>query len=218
MDAIILAGGKGKRMESDIPKPLIKTKGKAILSHQIDYLLSSGLIDKIILSVGHKADEIMNFVKQEHDSKKIEFSVETEPLGTAGGLKKALQKSSSDFVLILNCDDITNINLMRLCQLKENIICVAHPRLPFGRIKEHGEYAFFEEKPLLDDWVSCGWYLLDREDFLKILPDNGSLEYDVFPKTNLKVYKHEGFWKPLNTNKDLIEFESIEFPDAFSLK
>jgi D-glycero-alpha-D-manno-heptose 1-phosphate guanylyltransferase len=214
MNAIILAGGKGNRMEDVLPKPLVRVKDKTILAYQLDYLLNSKKIEKIILSLGYKADEIIDYVKINFPDYHIDFAVENEPLGTAGAFKLALLKIDSDFVLGLNCDDISDINLESLKNYAYNTICVAHPRLPFGLIKEENGYATFEEKPILADWVSCGWYLFNREELLPLLPDKGSLEYDVFPKLKLKLFKHEGFWRPLNTKKDLIEFETEVLPEV----
>jgi len=212
MDAIILAGGKGNRMEDVLPKPLVKVKDKAILAYQLDYLLNSKEIEKIILSLGYKAEEIEGYVKNNYPDYNIDFSVEKEPLGTGGALKFALLQTNSDFVLVLNCDDITDINMKKLQSCACHTICVAHPRLPFGLIKEKNGYAIFEEKPMLNDWVSCGWYLFERKDFLPMLPERGSLEYDVFPNLKLKLFRHEGFWQPLNTKKDLLEFEAKIIP------
>jgi len=41
------------------------------------------------------------------------------------------------------------------------------------------------------------------------LPDSGSLEYDVFQakKLLLRTYKHTGLWHPLNSPKQIAEFE-----------
>jgi len=214
MDAIILAGGKGNRMEDVLPKPLVRVKDKTILAYQLDYLLNSKKINKIVLSLGYKADEIIDYVKINYPDHSIDFAVENKPLGTAGAFKLALLKTGSDFVLGLNCDDITDINLESLKNYACNTICVAHPRLPFGLIKEKDGYASFEEKPMLADWVSCGWYFFNRGELLPLLPDKGSLEYDVFPKLKLKLFKHEGFWRPLNTKKDLIEFEAEKLPEV----
>ncbi len=58
MDAIILAGGKGTRLGGDIPKALVKLKGKPIIGYQLDYLLKSGRIESIILSLGYKLGEL----------------------------------------------------------------------------------------------------------------------------------------------------------------
>ncbi|MDP7244831.1 MAG: NDP-sugar synthase [Flavobacteriales bacterium] len=212
MDAVIIAGGKGNRMEGDFPKALTIVKGKPIVARQIDYLLKSG-IKKIILALGYKADEVIKYVKLNYPSAPLDYTIEEKLLGTAGGLKLALQKSESDYVVVLNCDDLVDIDLLKLQEKKENKICVAHPVLQFGRIHEKDGYAIFEERPLLDDWVSCGWYLFNREEILNYLPDKGMLEFDVFPKIKLRVYKHEGFWKTVNTRKDVIEFEEAELPD-----
>ena len=196
----------------DIPKPLVVVKGKPIISHQIEYLFSVG-IDRIILSLGHEAQRIMAFIQHKYPSSEIAFSVEDQPLGTAGAVKKALHLAESDQVLVLNCDDITDINPAALESYAEHIICLAHPKLPFGRVLLQGDYVLkFDEKPVLDDWTSCGWYLFQRAQMLDALPDVGSLEVDVFPKLRLRGYKHEGFWKPLNTPKDVLEFEAMGSP------
>lgn len=208
MDAIILAGGKGNRMEDVLPKPLVKVKDKAILGHQLDFLLGTKKLDRIILSVGYKAEEIMDYVKANYPGYPLEFSVETEPLGTAGALRQALELVQSENFVCLNCDDITDIDLVKLKALGANAICVAHPQLPFGLVKEENGYARFLEKPILSEWVSCGWYFFDKKELVNLLPAKGSLEYDVFPRLKLKVYKHEGFWQPLNTKKDILEFEN----------
>lgn len=216
MDAIILAGGQGSRMEDPLPKVLVKVKGKPVLSYQLDYLLKSGKIKNIILAIGHRAGEIINYVNANYDLSRVGFSVEDEPLGTGGAIKKAMLNIDSEFVLVLNCDDITDINLVKLERLKENTICVAHPRLPFGRVTEKNGYAVFEEKPMLSDWVSCGWYVFDKVRLLDNLPDKGSLEYEVFPKIKLRLYKHTGFWRTANSKKDISEFEKAELPKALT--
>lgn len=218
MDAIILAGGRGTRMDSGLPKALIKLKGRPVIDYQINYLIRERQTRNTILSLGYYySREIINYVTSKYGSYFYDFmrdAIEDEPLGTAGGLKNALMYTSAEYVLAFNCDDIADINLKELAKFKEDTICVAHSRLPFARVIEKDGYAVYEEKPLLEDWVSCGWYLLKTEGLREKLPDKGSLEYDVFPKMKLRMYKHEGFWKPINTKKDVIDFESCELPDV----
>ncbi|MFC2016621.1 NDP-sugar synthase [Chloroflexota bacterium] len=213
MDAVIIAGGKGQRMEALIPKALVVVKGKPLLSHQIDFLFKSG-IKKIVLALGFKAEQVIDYIKSHYPNANIEHTIEKKLLGTAGGIKLALKKSDADYVVALNCDDITDMDISKLQKLKENTICIAHPRLQFGRITEKKGYAVFEEKPMLNIWVSCGWYVFDRKKIMKHLPDKGSLEYDVFPKIKLRIFKHEGFWRTVNTKKDVTEFEKEELPDV----
>lgn len=216
MDVIILSGGKGTRMEDSLPKAMIPVKGKPIISHQIDYFLKQKETEKIILSLGYKSDIVVDYINKNYPDENIEFSLDPpdgEPLGTGGAIKKALKLVATDKVIVLNADDITNINISELLKSKENTICAAHPRLPFGIIHETESYAQFEEKPMLMDlWVSCGWYIFNREEILKHLPDKGSIEYDTFPNIKLKIYNHEGFWMALNAKKDILEFEAIELP------
>lgn len=208
MDVIILAGGKGSRMGGDVPKPLTSVLGKTILDHQLEYLFSFPVIEKIILSLGYRAQEIQEYVLAHYPENCILFSIEDRPLGTGGGLKQGMKHAITQRVLVVNCDDITNIPIDALEVLPEHTICVAHPRLPFGRVLEKDGYAVFDEKPILPEtWVSCGWYCFNREELLHVLPDEGSLEYDVFPKIKLHMYRHEGIWRPLNSKKDIQAFE-----------
>ena len=210
MDAVIFAGGKGTRMDDALPKVLVVTKGKPILSYPLDYLLPK--VEKIVLAIGHRADEIKAFVTEKYPGKNIVFSIEDEPLGTGGALKQALQQTTSEKVLVLNADDVTDIDPEQVQQNGESTICVTHPRLPFGLVSEKDGYAVFEEKPILDNWVSCGWYVFNREEILPLLPNNGSIEYEVFPKMKLRIYKHEGFWAPLNSKKEVKDFEQRTLP------
>ncbi len=210
MDAIILAGGKGQRMAQEVPKPLVRVRGKTILEWQLDYLIPH--TEKIIISLGFRAQEIQAFVQQHYTGKNISFAIEKEPCGTAGGLRLALLQSNAKNALVLNCDDITDISFSEMEGKKEHTICVAHPRLPFGLVKEKNGFAVFEEKPILNEWVSCGWYVFQREKLMPLLPEKGSLEYDLFPNIQLRIHYHTGFWKPLNTPKDLEEFEKMELP------
>lgn len=65
MKAVILAGGKGTRMNSELPKSLVPVKGKPILSYMIDSLSSLG-IKRFLLLTGHKAEQIEAFVKEKY--------------------------------------------------------------------------------------------------------------------------------------------------------
>lgn len=221
MDAVILAGGKGIRMGSALPKALTEIKGRTLIDAQLFYLFHSG-IDKVVLALGYGAvyviEHVQTYWPEQYREGRIIYSVEDSPLGTAGALKKGLRESSGDYVLVLNVDDITDINIMDLASMKSNTICVANPTLPYGLVIEKGGYAVFLEKPKIDSlWASCGWYLLERDEALSKLPDIGSLEYDVFQTGRIKMglYRHGGFWWPINTPKDAQAFEEAELPEPY---
>ncbi len=55
--AIILAAGKGTRMKSSLPKPIVPLKEKPIVKHIIDSFTKAGVKD-IALIVGYQSDEV----------------------------------------------------------------------------------------------------------------------------------------------------------------
>lgn len=103
MKAVIMAGGKGTRLQSiakDIPKPMFPIFDKPILEYQIDSLKKSG-ITEITLIVGHLGDIIReHFGDGREFGVSIDYIVEEVPLGTAGALYYLKDKVQEDFVLI----------------------------------------------------------------------------------------------------------------------
>jgi len=194
-DAIILSGGMLGR-KTLFPKALIEHDGKTILEHQIEYL--GDLTGKIVIAC--KPGESNLIKKHLGEMTDVEYSEDsTPPLGTAGAVKKALQKTTSERILILNVDNLTDVDLAALINFGPDTVCVANPRLDFGVIKanqaNHGVLEF-REKPLIKElWVNCGLYLLNRQTVLDKLPDLGSLERDAFPFMKLKAFKHLGLFK-----------------------
>lgn len=47
--AVLLSGGRGKRLKSDVPKQYIIVNGKMIITYSLETLISSEYIDKIII-------------------------------------------------------------------------------------------------------------------------------------------------------------------------
>ncbi|HSG73789.1 MAG TPA: sugar phosphate nucleotidyltransferase, partial [Nitrosopumilaceae archaeon] len=92
MKAIILAGGRGKRLKSItdfVPKPLISLDNVPIIEWQIRYLKKFG-VKTIIICTGYKTEQIENFLKIKNNfGIKIIFSKEKTPLGTGGAIKQA---------------------------------------------------------------------------------------------------------------------------------
>lgn len=76
--AIVLAAGKGTRMKSDLPKVLCQANGRPLVEYVLDSLRAAG-VEKIVVVVGYKADE----VKQQLASyDNIEYALQSEQLGT----------------------------------------------------------------------------------------------------------------------------------------
>ncbi len=92
MKAIILAGGRGKRLRpitDYVPKPLVPLNNIPIIDWQIKYLKNFG-VDERIICTGYKAEMIQHFFSMKNNfGMKIKFSIEKTPLGTGGAIKQA---------------------------------------------------------------------------------------------------------------------------------
>lgn len=111
---VILAGGLGTRLQklvNDVPKPMAPIKGIPFLEILINYWKKQG-IEKIILSVGYLKTKIIDYFGSNYQNIEIEYSIENSPLGTGGGLIKALDKiNDNEPFLIANGDTFFKIKL-----------------------------------------------------------------------------------------------------------
>jgi D-glycero-alpha-D-manno-heptose 1-phosphate guanylyltransferase len=123
-EAIVLAGGFGTRLRavvSDVPKPMAPVRGRPFLAYVLDYLAREG-VRSVVLSIGYKEETIRAAFGSSYASLKIEYAVETEPLGTGGGIRLALEKTTHDSVLALNGDTFFPVNLSELSRVHEESI------------------------------------------------------------------------------------------------
>lgn len=133
MKAVIMAGGKGTRLQSvakDIPKPMFPIGDKPILEYQIESLKRSG-ITEIIIIVGYLGDVIKDFFSDGSSfGVNIEYITEDIPLGTAGALYFLRGKISEDFFLIFG-DLILDVDWKRFMDFHVasggDITLFAHP-------------------------------------------------------------------------------------------
>ena len=213
MKAIILAGGRGKRLRpitDKIPKPLIPINGKPLIERTIKYLKKYG-ITEIIISSGYKSDLIEKFLKNKKNfGCDIIFSNEKTPLGTGGAIKKALKHVDEQSFLVLNGDIVTNIDLKKILR-KPNTIAANELKTKFGtmEIKKNKILKFNEKKDVSDVWMNPGIYHLSKN-IEKIIPKKGSLEGIVFPKMvqkkTLKTVKFKNaLWHSIDSHKDIEE-------------
>ena len=113
--AIILAGGLGTRLKEtvpDLPKPMAPINNRPFLEYQMDYWMNQG-ITRFILSVGYLSDSIINHFGYKYQDAIIEYSIESNPLGTGGALVQAI-KNLSEPVLVINGDTFFEVDLQLL--------------------------------------------------------------------------------------------------------
>src|SRR5690349_15097040 len=114
----ILAGGLGTRLRSvvsDRPKVLALVRGRPFLAYLLDQLGEAD-IRRVVLLTGYKGEQIEKTFGSRYGNIDLEYSAETEPLGTAGALRLALPKlfanaTVAGTVLMLNGDSFCAADL-----------------------------------------------------------------------------------------------------------
>ena len=212
MKAIILAGGRGKRLKpitDYVPKPLIPIKNTPIIEWQIKYLKKFGVKEVIVCS-GYKTDMIENYLKMKNLGVKIKFSIEKSPLGTGGAIKKAGKRIKEKSFFVINGDIITNIDLTKLSK-QPNSIASIELQQKFGILdtKDNKIINFSEKKKIPNLWMNAGIYHLQKE-ILKDLPTKGDIEKTLFPKWakkgKLNTVKFRNMkWYSIDSFKDMEE-------------
>ncbi|NGX28907.1 MAG: D-glycero-alpha-D-manno-heptose 1-phosphate guanylyltransferase [Candidatus Anoxychlamydiales bacterium] len=195
MDAIILVGGKGTRLQKtiglDTPKPLALINGRPFLDILIQRLENFQIIKNIILAVGYKKEKIIDRYK---DKKNILFSEESSPLGTGGAIKKAIKLSQSKEILVLNGDTYlefspsdllkahneTKADITIVCRFEKNMArygCISIETTTQKIIS-------FDEKVQKENgYINSGIYVMNNDvfnDYESV--DSFSIEKDFFAK------------------------------------
>lgn len=191
MEAIVLAGGRGTRLQSvvkDVPKPMADINGQPFLQYLLNFLSLSG-ISRVILSVGYKHEVITRYFGDHFNGMNVVYAVEQEPLGTGGALKKSLEHVTASDVFLLNGDTFFAIDLKDLLQShreKGNDITLSLKPLThfnrYGTVKtiDNKVVGFQEKRPQVEGLINGGVYVLKRDLLCEMeLPSSFSFETEV---------------------------------------
>ncbi len=217
MRAVILAGGKGRRLApytTVLPKPLMPIGDMPILEVILRQLKFHGC-EEVTLAVGHLSELLMAFFNNGHKlGLKINYSVEDKPLGTAGPLAH-IRDLDKPFI-VMNGDVLTDLNysdLHRFHQERQSIATIAtykrSVKIDFGVIEtdSSGVIAEYIEKPSFNYRVSMGVYLFSPK-VLQFIKPNTYLDFpDLIKLLMLKgeqvaTYPFEGFWLDIGRPDD----------------
>jgi D-glycero-alpha-D-manno-heptose 1-phosphate guanylyltransferase len=191
---LVLVGGLGTRLRplmSEIPKPMAPIGGKPFLEYLVRWVGCSGF-DQVVLCAGYRASQIEGyFGRGENFGVKIAYSVESEPLGTWGAIRQAMEQFPGQHFLVVNGDSFLQVELKALLDfhLKKRALAtlavlVVSDRSRFGsiRLASDGRISKFSEKGSEGSGlINGGVYCLSRE-ILRVAPKRAaSLEKEVFP-------------------------------------
>lgn len=194
MEAVVLAGGFGTRLQSvvkDVPKPMAEVAGRPFLTYILDSLDKQG-VQHVVLAVGYKRDIIINYFGQQYKNLKISYSIEEEPLMTGGAIRQALELCKGPNVMILNGDTFFDIDLKAMqthhIKNKSTVTIAVKPMENFDRygtvtFDNHGRIqAFLEKQPCEKGFINGGIYILDKDCLQPINEKAFMMEKDYLEK------------------------------------
>lgn len=144
----------------------------------------------------------------------LDTGIDTNTGGRIARLKDLIKE---DFLLTYG-DGVADVNIKELISAhKESgnlaTLTAVQPPARFGALKIiDNQVESFQEKPIGEGaWVNGGFLVLKPEIFSFLDGDNSSFEIDALPKiakmNKMGVYKHSGFWQPVDTIRDLQRLE-----------
>jgi NDP-sugar pyrophosphorylase family protein len=217
MDAVIMAGGFGKRLRPltyAIPKPLIPIGDKPILEILLGQLKRAGL-ERAFIATGYRSELIQSYFG---DGKRfgvtIEYVEESEPLGTAGALNLIRARLTDPF-LMLNGDLLTRLAFDELYRthVERGALLTAGAAsyqidIPYGVIESNGSAIDrVVEKPTESYLILAGIYALSPA-ALDHMPESGPCDTPDLIRSILAAggqvdyYKIDAFWMDVGKMDD----------------
>jgi mannose-1-phosphate guanylyltransferase / phosphomannomutase len=229
MKAVVMAGGEGTRLRpltSNQPKPMVPIVGKPCMEHILDLLRRHGM-NEVVVTLAFMPQAIRTYFGDgESLELDIDYSVEEQPLGTAGSVRLAHERLDETF-LVISGDALCDVDLTALVEAHRSkgaavtigLKSVDNP-LEFGIVvtDEDGRVERFLEKPswgqVFSDTINTGIYVLEPE-VLRHVPADGPYDFskELFPlllEMGRPLYGHvlDGYWQDIG---NLDQFRQANF-------
>ena len=227
MKVIILAGGFGTRLGVETklkPKPMIKIGKEPIILHIIK-IYQYFNIKEFIIAGGYKFNFIKEFFKKKKFKNLNIKIINTGNKSMTGGRVYKLRKFIKEKHFMLTYGDgLANINIDKLIKFhikkgKIATISIVRPPARWGHVTlKNNLVSNFEEKNQLNEgWINGGFFVMNKKIF-KLFKKFKSkekiiLEKDILTllskKKELSAFKHLGFWKCMDTERDKIYLNQL---------
>lgn len=220
MKVVILAGGKGTRAypyTQTTPKAMMPIGGQPIIMHVMQIFAEQGYRD-FVLSLGWRKEVIFDYF----DGLKLSWNVELIDTGaetdTGGRIEKCKHLLGETFIATY-ADGLCDVRLDRLVDFHRRqgglaTVTSTPLRSQYGTVvtDDDGRITEFAEKPILrEHWINSGFIVFDKAVF-KHWPGT-NLEQHILPQlareNRIFAYKHDGFFKSMDTHKDQLELEQM---------
>ena len=216
---MVLAAGLGTRLRPltyEITKPMVPVLDRPVMEHILDLLERHG-INEVIANLHYFPESI-----REYFGDRLEYRVEEELLGTAGGVRACRAFFGDDAFLVISGDALTDIDLGALAARHRSaggIATLAVKQVPdtreYGVVlhDRDGRITGFQEKPEPEEALSnlgnCGIYVFDPAIF-DYFPERPFVDWakDIFPvllENDVPFHIHEvdEYWNDVGSLSEL---------------
>ncbi len=217
MQAVILAGGLGMRLRGevpDLPKSMAPILGKPFLEILLSFLEKKGF-KRIILSLGYKADNVISYFQNSNRSIELVYVKESQPLGTGGAIRAAIEYCSEDHVFVFNGDTFLDLEISEVEALWQRyadpIIVGRHviDTMRYGSLNiNHGRVTGFKPSGIAaPGLISAGCYVLPTRCLASYKEGTHfSLELDFLEKfvheTKVRAFVTNGYFIDIGIPSD----------------
>ncbi|ODU22697.1 MAG: GDP-mannose pyrophosphorylase [Pseudonocardia sp. SCN 73-27] len=225
VEAVVLVGGQGTRLRPltlSAPKPMLPTAGVPFLAHLLSRIRAAG-VRRVVLGTSYLAETFEeHFGDGDALGLDLTYVVETEPLGTGGGIRNVAEHLTADEVLVFNGDVLCGTDLRAVvgthrdtkADVTLHLVRVPDPRA-YGCVPTDGDsrvLEFLEKTPEPPtDQINAGCYVFRRE-VLEAIPTGRpvSVERETFPGllaagARLSGHVDDAYWRDMGTPADLVQ-------------
>jgi len=188
-----------------------------------------GMIKNFFLNYDSNKSDLEVRLKQNYEIKffgshtKEDWSITLANTGlstmTGGRLLKLRKYLGNEQFICTYGDGLSDIDIKKLVDFHNShgkiaTVTAARPASRFGvlNLDKHGHVLDFTEKGVENNYVSAGFFVFNPEIF-ELLENNSVLENEpmrsLVKKGELMAFKHDGFWKPMDTLRDMEEMNEI---------
>ena len=216
MKVVLFAGGRGLRMRdgaADVPKPLSVLAGKPLLWHVMTWYAAHGHTE-FVLCLGYRADDVVRTMR-EHAEPHWDVTFVDTGLDTLIGqrLVAVREHVQDDEMFLANYADL--LSDAPLTDMVDRFtasgataaMLVVRPQASFHLVELDGQGMVERVGPVTDApmWQNGGFFVM-RPEVFDVIGAGEELVDQPFARLartgRLMAYPWEGFWAPLDTQKD----------------
>ena len=222
---VILAAGKGTRMESNLPKVLHEVGGKPMVSHVIQRAVELGA-EKIISIIGYEHELVKETIAKEP----TKFALQLEQLGTGHAvLQCASQLSDFDGSVLVLSGDVPLISFNTLKKLLEThdnseftatlLSAIVDDATGYGRVIRNlegnldkiVEHKDANEYELAVKEMNAGIYIFDCKRLFELLPQvgNNNAQREYYLPDVLSLILSQGGKVAIEKTNNITEIQGV---------